>query len=240
MTLPDDVAIRTSNHHGTVLKIMYALWGVWWEAIGETEDLIYVPMLDAGDDFSAALFNLLHGFYRQACDSLRSALELTAIGAYYQLTARDAEYQLWRSGQLGRDFGLGNACDGMRAVASVVNLERHLRTVLQDDLFRQRNGATGDLGGWVRRHFGELNQYVHSRPGYTNGDMWKSNGPIYDRNAVTTTSSYYLQTMGGCYFMIKLARPHLELPQGALQLFTAQPIKSLQIAQETYRFLFQK
>ncbi|HYT37797.1 MAG TPA: hypothetical protein VEL49_11535 [Ktedonobacteraceae bacterium] len=81
MTLPDDVAIRTSNHHGTVLKIMYALWGVWWEAIGETEDLIYVPMLDAGDDFSAALFNLLHGFYRQACDSLRSALELTAIGA---------------------------------------------------------------------------------------------------------------------------------------------------------------
>jgi|SRR2546428_1927334 len=240
MTLPDDVAIRTSNHHGTMLKLMYELWSVWWEAIGEREDLVYVPMLDAGDDFYAAIFNLLHGFYRQACDSLRSALELTAIGASYQLTGRDAEFQQWRTGQLGRDFGLNLACDGIRPVASALNLETHLQTVLQDDLFRRGSRRTGDPGGWVRRLFGELSHYVHSRPGYTNGDMWKSNGPIYDRRAVTTTSSYYLQTMAGCYFMIKLARPNLELPQAALQLFTAQPIKSLQIAQEAYGYLFQK
>jgi hypothetical protein len=239
MTLPDDVAIRTSNHHGSVLKLMYELWSVWWVTIGETEDLLHVPMLDAGDDFNAAIFNLLHGFYRQACDSLRSALELISIGAWYQLTGRDTEFQQWRTGQLVRDIGLNLACDGIRSVASTLHLETHLQTVLQDDLFRRGNRRTGEPGGWVRRLFGDLSHYVHSRPGYTNGDMWSSNGPIYDRRAAITTSSYYLQTMAGCYFMIKLARPPLELPQAALQLFTAQPMRTLQIAQETYRYLFQ-
>jgi hypothetical protein len=54
MHLPDDVAITTSNHHGTQLAALYTLWGDWLEAIGEKEeDALFSPMLDAADCFQS-------------------------------------------------------------------------------------------------------------------------------------------------------------------------------------------
>ena len=50
MDLPDDVAIRTSDHRGQVLGEVYWLWGRWIEATGEAQDALFVPMLDAHDD----------------------------------------------------------------------------------------------------------------------------------------------------------------------------------------------
>ena len=39
-------------------------------------------MAEAGDDFEAALFNLLHGFYKQAIAALRSAIEVMTLVPY--------------------------------------------------------------------------------------------------------------------------------------------------------------
>ncbi|MGB8366036.1 MAG: hypothetical protein ACLQUZ_17200 [Rhizomicrobium sp.] len=35
MHLPDDVALKISDHDGTYLKLLYSLWGDWLEAIGD-------------------------------------------------------------------------------------------------------------------------------------------------------------------------------------------------------------
>jgi len=59
--LPDDVAIRTSDFHGTTLAQLHDLWAAWIEATGEIQDCLFDVMLDAGDDFQAATYNALTG-----------------------------------------------------------------------------------------------------------------------------------------------------------------------------------
>ena len=36
--LPDDVAIRVSDHNGPRLRLLYGLWGDWLAAIGDDPD----------------------------------------------------------------------------------------------------------------------------------------------------------------------------------------------------------
>jgi hypothetical protein len=47
MHLPDDVAIRTSDHHGTQLATLHLLWDDWLEAMGDQHDELFAGMLDA-------------------------------------------------------------------------------------------------------------------------------------------------------------------------------------------------
>jgi len=42
--LPDDVALTTSNHHGSQLATLYTLWGDWLEAIGGEHDEMFSGM----------------------------------------------------------------------------------------------------------------------------------------------------------------------------------------------------
>jgi hypothetical protein len=65
--LPDDVAIRVSDHNGHRLALLHSLWGDWIEAIGDPEeeqDELFRCMLDAGDAFQCTTFLFLHGYYR--------------------------------------------------------------------------------------------------------------------------------------------------------------------------------
>src|SRR5271154_6425267 len=82
VTLPDDVAVRTSNYHGTTIRQLHDLWGAWIECVGEKQDCMFPVMLEAGDDFQTATYAALTGFYRLSVAALRSALELTAIDAW--------------------------------------------------------------------------------------------------------------------------------------------------------------
>jgi len=59
MTLADDVAIRTSNRHGTDIRVLNDLWGTLIEAVGVDQDALYGALLDAADDFQGATFNAL-------------------------------------------------------------------------------------------------------------------------------------------------------------------------------------
>src|SRR6185437_8265266 len=74
--LPDDVAIRTSDHNGIRLKLLYSLWGDWIEATGDPsrQDDLFSCMLDACDAFQCTNFLFLHGYYRAALAQLRVAL----------------------------------------------------------------------------------------------------------------------------------------------------------------------
>src|ERR1700679_3580435 len=99
MHLPDDVALRISGHDGLRLRLLYSLWGDWVEAIGlERNDEIFDAMLDAAGCLQSSNFNFLHGFYRTALADLRTAFELTMIGAFGQLYPDDSDYRDWKEG----------------------------------------------------------------------------------------------------------------------------------------------
>jgi hypothetical protein len=62
--LPDDVAIRLSDHNGIRLELLYGLWGDWITATGDPDrsDELFDCMLDATSSFQCANFLLLYGF----------------------------------------------------------------------------------------------------------------------------------------------------------------------------------
>lgn len=101
MHLPDDVAITTSNHHGSQLAALYLLWGDLLEAIGDEQDELFTGMLDAADCFRASTFDSLHGYYRSALSNLRSALELVVIGSLGNLSPNDKDYLRWKKQNVG-------------------------------------------------------------------------------------------------------------------------------------------
>lgn len=232
--LPDDVAIRTSNHHGGLLKMLYELWGAWIEAFGEIQDPLYDTILDAVDEFQAATFNALHGYYRPAFGCLRNALEQITIGTYCQVCSKATDFAQWKAGQIKISFG--QSCDGLAGVALVQPLNAHLQTVLSDSIFNQKTKT--NKGGWARRLYDELSDYAHTRPGFTNADMWASNGPIYVREAFVSFGQMYRQTSALCFLLVKLGRPGFLLPQDALPVFGSARVRPMKIARVAYEYLF--
>src|SRR5262245_22965135 len=96
MTLPSDVSIRTSDYHGSFLKCQRDILEHWVIAtmpvpeVDERADPVSWAMLAASDELEAATFEMLHGFYRQAAASLRSALELMIEGCARGLSGESA------------------------------------------------------------------------------------------------------------------------------------------------------
>jgi hypothetical protein len=231
--LPDDVSIRTSNHHGSSLKILYDIWSGWIEAVGEDQDYLHDTMLDAADEFQATTYNCLSGYYRQAIGCLRSALELITIGAYCQVCGEATKYEEWRQ---GKEIRFGEACDNIGRVTSVKALDQYLVSKIKDSIFVQKTPTS--TGGWARRLHSVLSHYSHTRPGYSSGDMWASNGPIYVSEAFLLTLEMYLQVSALCFIIVKLGRPSFTLPQDALQVFGSSGIQSMKIAGVAYDYLF--
>jgi hypothetical protein len=103
--LPDDVSIRTSNHHGALLRELHQLQGVWVSvAIGDEQDLLFEVMLYTIDELDAVIFNALHGYYRQSIGCLRNILELVAFGTYCQISGNTVDFEKWQNGQKQTSF----------------------------------------------------------------------------------------------------------------------------------------
>lgn len=213
VALPDDVAVRTSNHHGTALRQLDDLWGAWIESFGENNGPMFSAMLDAADDFQSATYTALTGFYRLSVSALRSALELTTIGTWAQVCGKPAEYKKWRHGKLTISFA--QACDGLIAPTSA--LREELGTTVKDSLFDQKSAA-GD-GGYARRIYSGISNYSHARPGHSDGDIRKSNGPIYVKSAFDHVSWIHFEVIGLCFVLLLIARPESTIPLAALDLF---------------------
>lgn len=213
VTLPDDVAVRTSNHHGNTLRQLDDVWGAWVESIGDAGDSAFPAMLDAGDEFQSATYAALTGFYRLSVSALRSALELVAIGTWAQVTGKHSKYRAWRKGRTTLSFG--SACDGL--IAPTEGLRKHLRATVGDTLFDQKTPT--NKGGFARRIFYGLSDFSHSRPGYADGDMRESNGPIYVSSAFRHVSWIQFETIGLSFLLLLIARPDATLPRKAQDLF---------------------
>jgi hypothetical protein len=213
VTLPDDVAVRTSNYHGTALKQLHELWGAWVESRGAVNKSLAIAMLDAGDDFQSATYTALTGFYRLSIAALRSALELVAIGTWAEVCHSDREFQGWRDGTAILSFA--NACDGL--VSATNSLRRKLRDAVADSLFDQKDSTSE--GGFARRIFSGISDFSHSRPGRTDGDMRDSNGPIYVRSAFEHAAWIHFEVIALCFVLVLIARPKLDVPPPVIGLF---------------------
>lgn len=229
VSLPDDVSIRTSDSHGSQLKAMHELWGSWIESVGEEQDSMYYVMSDAGDEYQACLFNALCGFYRVAASCLRSALELTCHGAYFQLRSGSAaaeEVIAWKQrGKGGKKFK--NLCKFLRDHPTARRLEDHLCAQQYDSVspwsvFGRK--PPQKARSWARRLNRELSSFTHSRPNHSSAATWDgSNGPIYVPESFGTVYTLYLETIALCYVLVKLARPSFRLPRAALRLLSPGP-----------------
>jgi hypothetical protein len=228
--LPDDVSIRTSNHHGRLLKSLHDLWGFWVAAVDEEQDELYVSILDASDEFQAATFNSLHGYYRQSLGVLRNAFETITIGTYFKVSGNHSEFEQWRNGQIELPFG--RACDQL----SIQPLNLYLRSTLGESLFDQRTEISS--GGWARRLYSELSRFAHSRPGFTDGDMWQSNGPIYAPDAFIQFSNKFFEVSVMCCILVKLGRPKFVLSKPAIQLFELDTLPWHALAVTCQKYLF--
>ncbi len=234
--LPDDVSIRTSNHQGAILKELYVLQSTWTHhAIGDEQNMLFEVLLYSIDELDAALFNALHGFYRQSIGCLRNLIELVMLGVYCQLAQDVACYVQWQAGQHENSFG--ECCTRLLKLVPVEELNRFLRSAVGDTLLDRKN--TPQSGGWARRLYAELCEYSHSRPNATNVGLWHSNGPIYVPKAFMITASLYVETLAFCYLLIKIARPSLTLPEVVEeQLASYKKEESMQVASLSYQQLF--
>lgn len=201
--LPDDVAIRTSDRNGRALAEAYGLWGRWLTAIGETVDNLYTPMLDADDDLQTSLFSALHGYYRAGFSGLRNVLELMTIGTCGALH-NSQEYADWRSGKA--EFKFSVACNQLCREPLLSTFTAQMRATGHQCLWDTKRGALP--GGYARRLYRDLCNYAHSRPGFTDGDLRQSNGPIYVEQVFLNWYHAYLQTISLCSISMLLARPN--------------------------------
>jgi hypothetical protein len=229
ISLPDDVSLRTSDHHGSSLARLWELWGYWPCVVGGLQDAAADPTrspiahtaCDATDYFQASIYNALVGHYRLACTSLRGVVENMTLGIHLELDHDMTTFDDWLGGS---ERGFGWAADHARQHARVVALERTLRASVGDDLFHQRQ-PPADEGGLARRLFRTLSKYAHGAPKFNDGDLWQSNGPIYVVEAFESWTDTFLTVYAFGTMLARLAQPSLDkLPWGspysARELFT--------------------
>jgi hypothetical protein len=200
--LPDDVAIRISDHNGHRLQLLYSLWGDWITATGDPEktDELFGCMLDAGDAFQCANFLFLHGYYRAAMAELRVALELVMIGAYGNLKPFDPDFVVWKMS--GSELGFTRFRRRMHGQLR----SDQCKWLLADEEFPDRT-------------FQQLCNFTHSRPNSSDGALWESNGPVYNNDAVMLTFFTIISVYAICYLLIRIARPNFALPPDSRILF---------------------
>jgi hypothetical protein len=199
MDLPDDVAIRTSNHYESRLRLLNDLWGDWIKAVVDVhnQDELFRCMLDAFECFLSTTFDLLHGYYRLALANLRSAI---MIGTYGNIAPKSRKYLSWKSGASELTF-----TPARKALLELVG-SKPAGWLLEPDKIP---AAT----------FRYLCRFAHSRPETSDGDLWESNGPICSDKAVTLTFESSLQVYAICYLLVGIARPGFTMPDGSRRLF---------------------
>jgi len=169
---------------------------------------MFEPALDASDEFQAAPFVAMHGWYRQATAGLRNALEAMACAAAFAVRNDTTKYAGWRAGTSEPKFG--NAVELLAADPGLSALDCRL-------------GMPGLFGkkpdGVVQETYSKLCRYAHSQAGHTNADIWQSNGPVFIGSGFTQFWTDFCDTVALCYVLLKIGWPSLVLPGVARPLF---------------------
>ena len=214
-TLPDDVSLRTSDHHGTTVRQAYDLWGHWTGLVLDVqslatdprEDALALACLNVTDELQASIYAALTGFYRQAIAGLRSALEGMMVGVYFRAFPDQEQFTLWADGHRGGRLWW------RRMREKLVRADPYV-------LFEGPSEEIPLLGdsGWINFLYDRLSGFSHGRPLYTDEDgnqvptsnvgLWGgSNGPVYESSSVRLWSVYYFDIALASLLLVGLADP---------------------------------
>ncbi len=195
MTLPTDVALRSSSYEGSAVSRLATLESQWifsWPDIGEAPFMEEVAVL-AGEEFNTLAFNALHGYYRQAVGCLRNALETLMVAASLAVTDNRYVFDRWRKGEHQIDFGQARAWlrDSAEGKAIEADISPH--------------SVFGNVdSSWTKARYARLCAYAHSRAGYNNADFWESNGPVFVPRALVVVEQEFRETLALCYLLLRL------------------------------------
>jgi len=229
MTLPGDVAIRTTSHQGTRAAVLHELWGAWID-VTHPEGIIAEAMAEGGDELEAALFNLLHGFYKQAIAALRSAIEVMTLGCVCEIATDTTTWTAWEN---GGEIWFKELCDKAQRLPAVREYEDEARRKTGTSLFAGDNGS--GRNAWARNLYRRISGYSHTRGTTTNSYLWQSNGPVYSAVGFQHSYNAFLETYVLLLFLAKLGCPGLIRPREASSIdqidsrerFLAAPFRAL-------------
>jgi hypothetical protein len=218
---PDDVSIRTSDHHGNAIKEAYDIWGYWIGLISDIqriveqpkEDALALGCLSAADEFQASTYLALTGFYRQAIATLRSAMEGILIGTYFGMFSDPKKFQQWADGFSGGEIWVS----AIRRALSKKEPFSNLESAAPPGIFRHADS-------WVSSLYRRLCAFSHSRPYFedkwekiptTNVGLWGgSNGPVYEPRSFRLWSIFYFDVVLLSLLLVGFSEPRiLKLPR---------------------------
>lgn len=214
MDIADNVAIQTTSHQGSRIALLYELWAAWLE-VTPPRCIVGSAMLDCSDDFAASVLFLLHGFYRQAAGTLRSALEIMAFACLCQLTDDRQGWKAWKAGK--DEINFRQCRHRLRETSTVKHLDGRAKITTGRTMFADKNRP--DPGGWATSLHSRLSSFIHARGNLSNAHIWKSNGPIYSAPGMRIGYHSYLETYALLLLLAKIAHPSLAMPHAAGILF---------------------
>ena len=199
--LPDDVSLRTSDHHGEDIRHAYAAWGEWVSLVlslqyldgdePSTDSSLVLASFVSTDELQSSLYSALTGFYRASVGDLRLALEGALTGLHFTVHPNPARLKAWEAGTEQvwmRDVRPALAkSDPCRAFPALMSDE-----------------------GWVAESLRELNHFSHGKLTTANVELWQgSNGPIYVPEAFNLWKLAYCDTLLLIVLLTALGEPRL-------------------------------
>lgn len=220
MTLASDVAIRTTSYQGERIDLLYKLWAGWISVVPQ-RGMVADAMLDAADEFAAALFNLVHGFYKQSIASLRNAFEAMSIACECELSGASDRWAAWNEGE---EFKFQDTSRRLVDQPALSALERQVRQSTGASIFPDSNDRNGKA--WARNLYKRLSQFSHARGNSTNGSLWHSNGPIYSAEGMQAAYYAYLETYALLVILTSIAADQFRVPPEAHILYEPDSLKT--------------
>jgi hypothetical protein len=229
--LPDDVSMRTSEHEGSCLEMANRVYGDWVALVLDlqalvpdpNEDALAIACLSASDELQASAYFALTGFYRQAIATMRPALEGVLAGAFFRVTPDPIALKRWADGD----------AEGKLWVRSIRDRLAEVDPYRALDLGFSGPASIWEKEGWINWLYGMLSGFEHGRPfrmdtyggqiPTTNGELWKSNGPIYTSTAFGLWYRLFIDATLALLILVALSEPRLLEVQQPMQ----KPLRSM-------------
>ena len=216
--LSDDVALRTTSFQGTIAEHCYDAWSAVIGSFPQDRpeaSPMFEALLDLADHLQSGSFSALHGYYRQAFGTLRTAVELMIVTARFSLFEGIDALRAWR-------YDAASALH-IRPVTDLDRLASHTAIQKLNSAMGERVLAKGtgrQREGWVWDVFQRLSKFTHVTPGYTDGDLWRSNGPVWVPTAFAMYVVMMREVLAIAALLARVADPELELGAELLALLT--------------------
>ena len=181
------------------------LWSTWIEVF-PGGGIVVEAMMDCADSFQAAVFNIVHGFYKEAISGLRNGLETMTLASYCKLSGDDKKWEAW---QAGEEVKYKQLCDKLPTLPPFQHLEIQARQAATTSLFAGNDG--GGRNAWARSLYKRLSRFSHAHSNSSNCHLWQSNGPIYSAEGMKVSYDFFLETHAICLLLAKASEPKLNL-----------------------------